>query len=180
MNHLAVIQVDFIKETLTRLRFAKNNLFNIKSKAFTNNGSIPEKYTCDGDDMSPPLSWTGVPVGTKSIVIIVDDPDADEKTWVHWVIYDLSPSVNSLQENALNINGKQGITDFGKTGYNGPCPPSGTHRYFFKIYALDVLLNLPSGKTKQYIEEAMKGHILAQSELVGTYKRLRIDNRSVQ
>lgn len=150
----------------------------IKSSAFEMDGTIPKKYTCDGEDISPPLSWDGIPEGTKSIVLINDDPDAPMGTWVHWVLYDLPASTRELQENfpkekTLHSGAKQGITDFKRVGYGGPCPPSGTHRYFFKLYALDTKLNLEAGATKRQVEDAMKGHIVTQAELVGKYSRSR-------
>lgn len=150
----------------------------VESAAFNSMGAIPVKYSCDGEDVSPPLRWGDVPEGTKSIAIISDDPDAPVGTWVHWVCYDIPPDVDSIAENipkaeTLSCGGKQGITDFRRIGYGGPCPPGGTHRYFFKVYALDVVLGLPAGKSKKEIETAMKGHILAQGELVGKYSRKR-------
>jgi Raf kinase inhibitor-like YbhB/YbcL family protein len=146
----------------------------LASSAFSDMQPIPAKYTCDGQDISPPLKWRGIPEKTKSIVLIVDDPDAPKGTWVHWVLYDIPPGVDSLSENqpgndTLPSGAKQGITDFKRVGYGGPCPPGGTHRYFFKIYALDTMLNLSAGKTKKEIETAMKNHIITQGELVGTY-----------
>lgn len=148
----------------------------ITSSAFDHNGMIPKKYTCDGEDISPQLSWSGAPEGTKSFALINDDPDAPMGTWVHWVLYDLPPSINELSENmpkdkTLSNGAKQGITDFKNIGYGGPCPPSGIHRYFFKLYALDTKLNLESGATKKQVEDAMKGHVIAQTELIGKYKR---------
>jgi Raf kinase inhibitor-like YbhB/YbcL family protein len=149
-------------------------MIEIASSAFSNMQSIPAKYTCDGQDISPPLKWKGIPEKTKSIVLIVDDPDAPRGTWVHWVLYDIPPGVDSLSENqprtdTLPSGAKQGLTDFKRVGYGGPCPPSGTHRYFFKIYALDTMLNLSAGKTKKEIEAAMKNHVVSQGEMVGTY-----------
>ena len=148
----------------------------ITSTAFAHLQSIPTQYTCDGADISPPLSWSTVPAGTKSLALIADDPDAPAGTWVHWVMYDLRPAVDSLPENIPKTDtiaggGKQGKNDFHRIGWNGPCPPGGTHRYFFKLYALDTELNLPAGKTKAEIEKAMKDHVLAKGELAGTYKR---------
>jgi len=149
----------------------------IKSTAFEENGLIPKKYTCDGSDVSPPLTWTKPPAGTKGIALICDDPDAPMGTWVHWVIYGLSPETTSLPEGVPTqkevLGGiKQGINDFRKIGYGGPCPPRGpAHRYFFKVYALDIELNLPAGATKKDVEKAMKGHILAEGQLVGRYGR---------
>jgi Raf kinase inhibitor-like YbhB/YbcL family protein len=148
----------------------------LQSPAFPADGSIPAKYTCDGQDISPPLSWDAPPAATKSLALICDDPDAPMKTWVHWVVYNLPPETRSLPErlpagNSLPNGGLQGITDFRKVAYGGPCPPGGTHRYFFKLYALDALLDLKPGATKAQVEAAMKGHILAQAELMGRYRR---------
>jgi Raf kinase inhibitor-like YbhB/YbcL family protein len=148
----------------------------IESKAFGNMQPIPSQYTCDGADVSPPLAWSNVPAAAQSLVLISDDPDAPAGTWVHWVVYDLPAATDSLPENipkadTLSGGGKQGKTDFGRTGWGGPCPPAGTHRYFFKLYALDIMLNLSAGKTRAEIEKAMQGHVLAQGELIGTYKR---------
>lgn len=148
----------------------------LSSHAFSYMQSIPVKYTCDGADVSPPLAWKNVPDKTKSIVLIVDDPDAPMGTWVHWIVYDIPPQIESISESqptseTLDNGAKQGMTSFKKVGYGGPCPPNGTHRYFFKLYALDSKLNLAPGKTKKIIEEAMKGHVLSQTELVGTYSR---------
>ena len=150
----------------------------VTSTAFGSMQPIPRKYTCDGEDVSPPLSWSNVPKNVKSIALICDDPDAPAGDWVHWVCYDIPPTVDSLSEavphgDILACGGKQGTTDFRKIGYGGPCPPGGTHRYFFKMYALDIMLNLPAEKTKKDILKAIKGHVLAQGELVGTYTRNR-------
>ena len=150
----------------------------ITSSVFAEGGLIPPKYTCDGDDISPPLKWEGVPENTKSLVLISDDPDAPMGTWVHWVCYDIPPRVAGLDENipkadTLPSGGKQGMTDFRRIGYGGPCPPSGTHRYFFKVYALDTVFGFASGKSKKDIEKAMKGHVLAEGELVGVYSKGR-------
>jgi hypothetical protein len=148
----------------------------VTSSAFKNDGMIPSKYTCDGDDVSPPLQWETVPQGTKSIALICDDPDAPMGTFVHWVLFNLPADVKELAENVpadktLPSGAGQGITDFGRVGYGGPCPPSGTHRYFFKIYALDTKLDLAAGARKSQLLKAMEGHILAQGQLVGKYKR---------
>lgn len=150
--------------------------FMLRSTAFTEGESIPAQYTCDGQDASPPLSWTEPPAGTKSLALISDDPDAPGKTWVHWVAYNLPPSVRALPEavraeQELPDGTRQGMTDFGRVGYGGPCPPSGTHRYFFKLYALDATVALSAGATKTQLEAAMKSHILAQAQLMGTYRR---------
>ncbi len=150
--------------------------FSLSSPAFEAGGFIPPQYTCDGADVSPPLTWQGVPADAKSLALICDDPDAPVGTWVHWVLYDLPASETGLPENVLPLkelsNGaKQGTNDFGRIGYGGPCPPAGIHRYFFKLYALDDFLNLAPGLTKKRLLRAMEGHILLQTELVGRYKR---------
>jgi len=155
----------------------KNNMaLAISSTAFSNGGMIPSRYTCDGANISPPLQWSGLPAGTKTVALIVDDPDAPAKTWVHWVVYDLPANTTQLPENIkpqenLAGGGKQGTNDFKKIGYGGPCPPSGTHRYFFKLYAVDIQTSLGPGATKDELLKTMESHVLAQGELVGKYKR---------
>jgi len=148
----------------------------IKSSAFEEGGMIPKKYTCDGADFSPPLSWTSVPEGTKTIALICDDPDAPMGTWVHWVLFNLPADVKELPENLsseMNLDNRamQGVNDFGNIGYGGPCPPGGTHRYYFKFYALDTELRLQAGATKKELLKTMEGHILAEGQLMGRYKR---------
>jgi len=148
----------------------------VSSSAFEQAGTIPSKYTCDGRDISPPLQWDSVPQGTKSIALICDDPDAPMGTWVHWVMWNIPADTRQLPENIpadklLADGSMQGITDFQRTGYGGPCPPSGTHRYYFKIYALDTSLDLTSSSTKPDLLKAMQGHILAEGQLMGKYKR---------
>jgi hypothetical protein len=151
--------------------------FEIRSPAFASGGTIPTKHTCDGADVSPRLSWTELPAGTKSLALIMDDPDAPVGTWVHWVLYNLPASARELSEGTpatemLTSGTKQGINDFRKIGYGGPCPPQGpAHRYFFKLYALDTALNLAPRATKKQLEAAMARHILAQAELIGRYGR---------
>ena len=149
------------------------------SPTFEHGGQIPSKYTCEGDDISPPLKWDGVPEGTKSLVLIVDDPDAPDpgapkRVWVHWVLYNLPPEAKSLPEDANRVGLPPGIlsgvNDFKKTSYGGPCPPIGRHRCFHKLYALDTTLDLRKA-TKPEIEQAMDGHVLARTELVGTYQK---------
>jgi Raf kinase inhibitor-like YbhB/YbcL family protein len=150
--------------------------FQLKSSAFSNGDAIPRKFTCDGPDVSPSLSWNDPPPGTKAFALIVDDPDAPAGTWVHWVLYDLPDSVRELPEGVpktkdLEIGARQGANDFRRIGYSGPCPPRGaTHRYSFRLYALDRPTQLPAGAAKGDLERAMKGHILAQSELIGRFK----------
>ncbi|MCM8781826.1 MAG: YbhB/YbcL family Raf kinase inhibitor-like protein [Candidatus Omnitrophica bacterium] len=140
----------------------------ISSPDFENNGFIPKKFTCQGKDVNPSLIIENIPAGTKCLALIVDDPDAPMGTWVHWVVYDI-PVISKIEENS--IPGKQGINDFRRKNYGGPCPPSGTHRYFFKIYALDAILGLKEGVTKTDLEKAMQGHILDKAELIGLYKK---------
>jgi Raf kinase inhibitor-like YbhB/YbcL family protein len=148
----------------------------ITSSAFGNGGLIPSRYTCDGKNVSPPLRWEDVPEGTRTIALICDDPDAPVGTFVHWVLFNLPAVTKELAEDVpadktLQNGARQGITDFGRIGYGGPCPPSGTHRYFFKIYALDTELALKAGAGKHELLKAMEGHILAQGQLTGKYKR---------
>jgi Raf kinase inhibitor-like YbhB/YbcL family protein len=148
----------------------------VTSAAFKEGQPIPRQYTCDGVNISPPLEWTGVPKTAKTIAIIADDPDAPSGTWVHWVVYDLPAENIGMVENLpadeqLKAGGFHGTNDFGKIGYGGPCPPSGTHHYFFKVYALDNFLSLKVASTKALVEKAMEGHIVAQGQLMGTYQR---------
>ncbi|HXX18438.1 MAG TPA: YbhB/YbcL family Raf kinase inhibitor-like protein [Candidatus Acidoferrum sp.] len=150
--------------------------FQITTTAFRDGGSIPKKFACDGPDVSPALSWSDPPAGTKSLAIVADDPDAPSGMWVHWVLYDLPPDTRKLPEGLakdreLPNGALQGRNDFGKIGYNGPCPPRASeHRYFFKLYALDSKTGLKAGATKSDLERAMKGHILAQTQVIGKYK----------
>lgn len=149
----------------------------LSSPAFTEGASIPAKYTCDGENISPPLTWSNPPQSTKSLALIGDDPDAPLGTWVHWVVYGISPSVTELAERVptteiLPNGARQGTTDFKRIGYGGPCPPAGKpHRYFFKLYALDAELALKPGAIKKDLVDAMAGHILAEGQLIGTYQR---------
>jgi Raf kinase inhibitor-like YbhB/YbcL family protein len=143
----------------------------ITSPAFRNGELIPLKFTCDGADVNPALIIGNVPPEAKSLALIMDDPDAPGGMWVHWVVWNIDPKTREIGENSVPRGAMQGINDFRKTPYGGPCPPSGTHRYFFKLYALDVLLDLGSGTTKGALEKAMKGHVLVQAELLGRYKR---------
>ncbi len=148
----------------------------LTSTAFEQGGMIPKRYTCDGTDVSPPLAWTAVPEGIKSIALICDDPDAPMGTWVHWVLFNLPANMKELPESVppqerLETGAIQGTNDFRKIGYGGPCPPGGTHRYYFKLYALDTELNLQAGATKKELLKAMEGHILAEGQLMGKYKR---------
>ena len=149
----------------------------LTSSSFQHGTPIPKRHTGDGVDVSPPLAWTGPPAGTKSLALICDDPDAPKQVWVHWVVYDLPPATVLLAEGVpahrtLPDGSKQGTTDFGTVGYGGPAPPKGgPHRYFFKLYALDAELSLPPGATKADLLAAMRGHVLDEGELMGTYQR---------
>ena len=148
----------------------------ITSTVFTEGGMIPQDYTCDGEDISPPLTWSSVPDGTKSLALICDDPDAPMGTWVHWVLFDIPAHIMELPtkippEKIIQNGAKHGMNDFRKLGYGGPCPPGGTHRYYFKLYALDTEINLEAGITKAQLLKAMEGHILAEGQLMGRYSR---------
>ena len=148
----------------------------ITSSAFAPGEMIPKKYTCDGPDLSPPLTWTALPEGAESLALICDDPDAPVGTWVHWVYYDIPSDIGGLPENVSTqdkpaVGGTQGINDFRRKGYGGPCPPGGTHRYYFKLYALDTKLNLKAGANKQQLLTAMQGHVRGEAELMGKYRR---------
>lgn len=152
----------------------------LKSRAFAHNGSIPQHYTCQGADESPPLEWSGLPAGTRSLALIVDDPDAPDPaaprmTWVHWVLYNLPPTATGLEEavkpGALPQGTLEGLNDWKRTGYGGPCPPIGRHRYFHKLYALDAVLPDLKRPNKAALEQAMKGRILGHAELIGTYQK---------
>lgn len=143
--------------------------FALSSPTFTNGGTIPAEYTCDGKDGSPALLWRGAPEGTKSFALIVDDPDAPNGTWVHWTVWNIAPNVSAISARSVPPRATEGMTSFGKTGYGGPCPPSGVHRYFFKLYALDTMLNLPLTTTARGLEAAMQGHVIKKVELMGKY-----------
>src|SRR5574342_163122 len=152
----------------------------LRSPAFAHGGEIPMVHTCEGKDGSPPLEWSGVPAGAKSLALIVDDPDAPDPrapktTWVHWVLYDLPPGTNGLADavRGLPAGTREGVNDWRRTGYGGPCPPIGRHRYFFKLYVLDVMLGELRKPTKAQLEKAMEGHVLAKAELMGTYEKRR-------
>lgn len=144
---------------------------NISSPVFKHNGEIPVKYTCDGSDVNPPLVMKDISQGTKSLVLIVDDPDAPVGMWVHWVVWNIDAETNEIGEDSVPSGAVQGLNDFRKHEYGGPCPPSGTHRYFFKLYALDSTLSLSPSAKKTDVEKAMKGHIVGQAEIIGLYSR---------
>jgi len=148
----------------------------LSSTAFTSEGTIPKRHTCDGENVSPPLAWGGIPPEAISLALVVDDPDAPGRTWVHWLAYDLPAASGGLPESvppekAVAGGGRQGRNDFGRLGYGGPCPPSGTHRYHFRLYALDTVLGLDAGASKAELLQAMQGHVLAEATLIGRYRR---------
>lgn len=164
-----VLQILLVLEDIDAL-FAESggDPMELTSSSFKYNHFIPKEFTCQGEDINPELVIENIPLGTRSLVLIMDDPDAPMGTWVHWVVYDIA--VNSkIFENS--VPGKEGMNSFGRKRYNGPCPPSGTHRYFFKVYALDAELNLQDSVDKHRVETAMKSHVLAQAEIMGLYKR---------
>jgi Raf kinase inhibitor-like YbhB/YbcL family protein len=146
---------------------------NIQSSAFQHNQFIPSKYACEGEDINPPLSISDVPAGAKSLALIMDDPDAPMATWVHWLVWNINIATTEILENTVPQGAVEGDTSWNRPGYGGPCPPSGTHRYFFKLYALDTTLDLVSGADKSQLEAAMEGHIVAQAEFIGLYSRGR-------
>jgi len=143
----------------------------ISSAAFENNSFIPSKYTCEGQEINPPLEFRDVPEDTKSLLLIVDDPDAPMKTWVHWTIWNIDAKTTQVLQNSCPKGAVEGITSFGRTGYGGPCPPSGTHRYFFKLFALDKMLDLSPNSYARDIESTIEGHIIRKAELIGLYKK---------
>lgn len=148
----------------------------VTSPAFAGGSMIPVKYTCDGENVSPPLNWSGAPSGTKSLALVCDDPDAPSGEWVHWVLFNIPPLTRALGEavtrdGVLADGSRQGVNDFRKTGYDGPCPPGGTHRYYFKVYALGTVLNLAPGAAKADLMKAMNGQVLAEGHLMGLYRR---------
>ena len=145
--------------------------FQITSPVFENNGFIPKKFTCDGADVNPQLLIANVPAGTKSLSLIVDDPDAPAGTWVHWVVWNIDPQTREIKEHSVPNDANQGLNDFRKHNYGGPCPPSGTHRYFFKLYALDSIITLELNATKAHVTTAMGERIIAETRIIGLYKR---------
>lgn len=143
----------------------------ISSPAFANNSYIPQKYTCDGQDINPSLEIKEVPEEAVSLVLIVDDPDVARGTFLHWLVFNIEPTFSLIKENEAPKGGIQGLNDFGKENYGGPCPPSGTHRYFFKVYALDKNLDLEAGSDLKKVDKEMKDHILGEAQLIGLYQR---------
>lgn len=144
----------------------------LESPAFKNNEFIPVEYTCAGDNVNPSLQISDVPPNTQSLALIVDDPDAPMGTWTHWTLWNIDPKTVEIKENSIPVGAIQGVTSWGKPGYGGPCPPSGTHRYFFKLFALDTTLNLDSAAQVSDLYSAFQNHIIAQTEFMGKYKKL--------
>lgn len=149
----------------------KDSKMRLTSNAFAHEKEIPRLYSCEGDDINPPLTISGVPVNSKSFVLIVDDPDAPNGNWVHWLVWNIDPGISDIKEAEAPMGAEQGMNDFKKLGWGGPCPPSGTHRYQFKLYALDTKLEIPEASNKKVVEAAIRGHILDQTTLVGLYSR---------
>lgn len=178
-SFIMTIVLIFSGISITYAQEAKT-MMELTSPSFENQKEIPKKFTCQGEDISPALEWSGIPDGAKSLVLIVDDPDAPdpanpEMTWVHWVLYNIPTTVNSLFEGINDMElpegTLQGLNDWKRTGYSGPCPPIGQHRYFYKLYALDIVLTDLGRPTKAKLEKAMKGHVLSKAELVGLYQK---------
>ncbi len=143
----------------------------VTSSAFAEGKAIPSRYTCEGRNISPPLSFVTVPAGTRSLALIVDDPDAPAGTWVHWVVWNIPPDAHRVAEGGLPPGAREGVNDFRRNSYGGPCPPSGTHRYYFRVYALDTTLDLSPSSNRAALEKAINGHVLASGQLMGTYRR---------
>lgn len=143
----------------------------LTSPVFTNNQKIPNKYTCDGEDVNPPLVFQDVSEEAQSLVLVVEDPDAPGKVWVHWVVFNINPHTRGVGEDSVPEDGMEGVTDFGHTGYGGPCPPTGPHRYFFRLYALNTTLDATEDITKQELEQLIENHIIDKAELIGLYTR---------
>jgi Raf kinase inhibitor-like YbhB/YbcL family protein len=180
LTAVALVNLLTMLPTSADAKGASSMTLSLTSPAFAEGGEIPTRYTCEGQDVSPPLAWSEPPSGTRSLALIVDDPDAPDPkapkmTWVHWVLYNLPPTAGRLPEavkpNALPASTREGLNDWKRTGYGGPCPPIGRHRYFHKLYALDTVLPDLGRPTKPQLEEAMQRHVLAQAELVGTYEK---------
>lgn len=173
---MAIILLSSFVFVFNNVNVSENNeKMELKSLTFEDNGNIPSKYTCDSENVSPPLMISEVPDNAKSLVLIMDDPDALKpagKIWDHWIIFNIPVETKEILEN-MEPEGLQGMTSFGEIGYGGPCPPCTEHKYFFKLYALDIKLNLPQGSVKQEVEEAMRDHIIEQTQLIGKYERVK-------
>ncbi len=177
MGHFKVLVVVLIiflgMAFVTHGKIKRGGKMKLESTAFKHNQMIPSKYTCEGEDMNPPLKVSAVPKNAKTLVLIMDDPDAPMGTWVHWLIWNINPQTTEIAEDSVPAQSIEGTTSWRRTGYGGPCPPSGTHRYFFKLYALDIDLKLSPETDKLKLEKAMTGHILDKTELIGLYKKQR-------
>jgi hypothetical protein len=171
MGHKAILTIMVLVFLSASHASGGEEKMTITTPAFEHNGNIPSKHTCDGNNVNPHLKFSGIPAGAKKLALIVDDPDAPSGMFVHWVVWNIDPATTEIKEDSVPKEALEGITDYKKPGYKGPCPPSGTHRYFFKLYALDTELKLGTASTKADLEKAMKGHILAQSEIIGLYKK---------
>lgn len=170
VSGLVVVKINFKKQQDLPAQGSKTKM-KITSSAFGHNETIPSKYTCDGENVNPPLEIDDAPALVESLVLVMDDPDAPAGAWVHWTLWNINPATKVIAENSIPEGAVQGVTSFGQPGYGGPCPPSGTHRYFFKLYALDTKLNLSSDADKAKLEAVMAGHIIEQAELLGLYSR---------
>jgi len=168
---LLVMQGSILSTGALGKEVRKMEKLTVTSAVFAEGAAIASKYTCDGEDVNPPLAIGATPAGTRSLAMIMDDPDAPVGTWVHWVAWDIPPQTREIPENGMPAGAKQGRNDWKRNNYGGPCPPSGTHRYYFKLYALDTTLTLAPSATKADLERAMQGHVLAAGQLMGTYKR---------
>ncbi|HOZ56103.1 MAG: putative kinase inhibitor protein [Parcubacteria group bacterium ADurb.Bin316] len=165
-----VFQTSILKTKKIGLKFNLPRIMQLQSEAFGNNQKIPDKYTCNGANVNPPLLIFDAPQGAKTLALVVDDPDSLPSNWSHWLVWNIDPTTKSIIEDSVPLGATEGMTDFGRAGYGGPCPPSGTHRYFFKLYALDNILNLSSDADKKDLETAIDGHILDQAILIGLYR----------
>lgn len=168
-----LIVLSFVFCTRSNYKLKNKSTMKITSTAFTDSTSIPLKYTCQGDNINPELKIEGVPENAKSLALIMDDPDAPMGTWVHWVVWNISPDITTIPQNSVPAESIEGITSFGKSGYGGPCPPKGVHRYYFKLYALNDKLNIPKNSNKEDLLKAMDGKIIQQAELMGTYIKIK-------
>lgn len=171
MKSSVLIQTSLLLLSIFHAEAKDMGTLKISSTAFGHHEKIPVKYTCDGADVNPPLLIEGVPEAAKSLALIMDDPDAPRGTWVHWLVWNIDPKAKEIAEATVPSGASLGMNDFRRLAYGGPCPPSGTHRYFFKLYALDTVLGLRQGATKAELEKAMQGHVIAQAELIGLYSR---------
>ena len=165
-----VLKISVSNTKKVELKFNVPRIMQLQSDAFGNNQKIPDKYTCNGANINPPLLISDVPQDAKTLALIVDDPDALSGDWSHWLVWNIDPTTKTISEDSVPSGATEGITDFGKPGYGGPCPPAGTHRYFFKLYALDNILDLSSDADQKKLEAAMDGHVLDQATIIGLYK----------